>query len=193
MFPFLEELLLALNTNKLFWGVTMVLMNMGSRFVIMDVSKNHEQLLMSDLVKKLILFCMFFVGTRDIITALMLTFAFSIIVQGLLDHSSRFCILPTNVLDKIKQQQTSTTSTMTAIHQTHGGLPSMAEYEKAKQTILVYEEGSGGVHRENANITHKTQSESSEISTKRPLNVRDIRPTRDIYKSAISLVKKLAI
>jgi hypothetical protein len=83
-----------LASNKIFVGFAILIMNIGSRFVIMDVGKAHEKLLNHELVKKLVVFCMFFVATRDIMTAAILTFAFIILLEGLLNENSRFSILP---------------------------------------------------------------------------------------------------
>lgn len=83
-----------LASNKIFVGFAILIMNIGSRFVIMDVGKAHEKLLNHELVKKLVVFCMFFVATRDIMTAAILTFAFIILLDGLLNENSRFSILP---------------------------------------------------------------------------------------------------
>ena len=88
------DILTSIAANKLFVGISIFIMNIGSRFVIMEVGKTHEKLLSNDLVKKLVLFCMFFVATRDIMTSIILTFAFIVLMQGLLNENSRFNILP---------------------------------------------------------------------------------------------------
>jgi hypothetical protein len=88
------DVLTSIAANKLFVGLNIFIMNIGSRFVIMEVGKTHEKLLSNDLVKKVVLFCMFFVATRDIMTAVILTFAFIVLMQGLLNENSRFNILP---------------------------------------------------------------------------------------------------
>lgn len=85
---------IGLNNSKMFWGIALIMMNLGSRFVIGDINKVHEKILMMDLIKKVVLFCMFFVGSRDVIIALILTFAFSIVINGLLNSKSRFSMLP---------------------------------------------------------------------------------------------------
>lgn len=83
-----------LNTNKLFWGITMIMMNLGSRYVIADLNKIYENVLMMEVVKKAVLFCMFFVACRDIMVSIALTFGFSIVFQALLNAKSRYNILP---------------------------------------------------------------------------------------------------
>jgi hypothetical protein len=42
------ELIDFLNNNKIVWGVTMLLLNFGSRFIIADLGKFHESLLTNE-------------------------------------------------------------------------------------------------------------------------------------------------
>jgi uncharacterized membrane protein (DUF485 family) len=83
-----------LNGNKFFWGVTMLLLNFGSRYVIGDLGKLHEQILGNEIVKKIITFSLFFVATRDVTIAFVLTILYVIIVDGLLHEKRKFCIVP---------------------------------------------------------------------------------------------------
>ena len=116
----------ALAANKVFLGFAILVMNIGSRFVIMDVGKHHEKLLNNELVKKLVVFCMFFVATRDIMTAFILTFAFIILLEGLLNEHSRFNILPT----MFKNATTATTTTASSASPI-----SKEDYNRAMQVI----------------------------------------------------------
>ena len=85
-----------LNENKFAWGVALLVLNMGSRFLAADLGKFHEAILDNDLVKRFILFCLFFVATRDVIVALTLTLIFSVIVYGFLHEKSKFNMVPNN-------------------------------------------------------------------------------------------------
>jgi ABC-type multidrug transport system fused ATPase/permease subunit len=116
------EYLALLNNSKLFTGLTMIMMNMGSRYVLADISQMQEQIMKHALFKKLILFCMFFVGTRDVLLAAILTFAFSAIVHGLLNEHSRYNLLPRS-LQTIQNLDTMRT-----------------EYERAKRMVEKYEQ-----------------------------------------------------
>jgi len=101
-----------LASNKIFVGFAILVMNIGSRFVIMDVGKAHEKLLNHELVKKLVVFCMFFVATRDIMTAAILTFAFIILLEGLLNENSRFSVLPAMFRQSAKPATTTSRTTL---------------------------------------------------------------------------------
>lgn len=97
---FLLETIALANNNKIFWGLTMLLMNFGSRYLIGDLGKAHEKILTNQLVKRLIVFSLFFVATRDIITAFLLTMLYIFIIDGLLHEKSKFCIVPKKMIDE---------------------------------------------------------------------------------------------
>lgn len=89
----LPDIFAFLNNSKIMWGVTMILLNMGSKYIMADLGRAHEELLKQDYFKKLILFSMFFVATRDIITSFLLTVLYIIVVDGLLHENRNFSIV----------------------------------------------------------------------------------------------------
>lgn len=84
----------SLNDNKYFAGVALIILNLGSRYLAADLGQFHESLLNNDLVKRFILFSLFFVATRDVIIALTLTLIFSFLVYGFLHEKSKFSLVP---------------------------------------------------------------------------------------------------
>lgn len=82
-----------IGSNKMFVGLTMILMNLGSRFILGDLTPSQQALLQSEVVKKVVVFCMFFVPTRDVVISCMLTFAFFFVTQNLLDEKKSWNIL----------------------------------------------------------------------------------------------------
>ena len=85
-------MLAELGANKVFIGIAMIIMNLGSRYIITDLTPEHEKILKSSLFKKIIMFCIIFIATRDIMTAIILTFAFFTIMNGFLNKKSGFYI-----------------------------------------------------------------------------------------------------
>jgi hypothetical protein len=83
-----------LNQSKVLWGVSMLLLNFGARYVMSDLGKIHELLLSSEIMKKLVVLSMFFVATRDLLTSFLLTVAYIIIIDGMLHERRKICILP---------------------------------------------------------------------------------------------------
>jgi hypothetical protein len=95
-----------LNRNKAFAGLTMILMNIGSRYVVGDLTKMHEYILSSTIFKRIVVFCMFFIGTRDVMVAIMLTFIFTIFLNGLLNETSRYNLIPISWKEQFAQLNT---------------------------------------------------------------------------------------
>lgn len=114
-----------LNTSKAFAGVTMLLLNVGSRHVVADVSAAQERLLSHALAKRVVLFCMLFVATRDVVMAAALTTALVLLADTVLNERSRYCLLPRRLL-------------------VPAGPPSLAEYQRARHLVRVFEEAPGG-------------------------------------------------
>jgi hypothetical protein len=94
MLPVLFEYIDFLNGNKFVWGLSMLLLNFGAKYVVGDLGKIHEAILANEITKKIIIFCLFFVATRDIITAFILSVIYVFVIDGLLHENRKFCIVP---------------------------------------------------------------------------------------------------
>ena len=87
-----------LNNSKYFVAIMMLLLNLGSRYISMELSQFHEEFLSSVFIRRLLVFTVVFVATRDIKVAFISTAVFIVIVSGLFNEDSKYCILP-NVND----------------------------------------------------------------------------------------------
>lgn len=72
----------ALNDNKLFLGIMLIILNIGSRHLVDEFSANPEEYQRNLVLRRIAVFAVCFVGTRDIIVSLVLTAAFIIISTG---------------------------------------------------------------------------------------------------------------
>ena len=92
-----------LNNSKFFAGVVMILLNVGSKFITINFSKSTEEYLKLTLSKQILVFAMAWMGTRDIITALGLTAAFTILSDYIFNEESNLCVVPEKhrVLNKL--------------------------------------------------------------------------------------------
>ena len=88
-----DKYFLALNENKIFIGISMLLLNLGSRFLIEELSESQEDLFNNKVFSRIILFCVIFIATKDIQTSFLLTAAFIVFVQGLFNENSKYCIM----------------------------------------------------------------------------------------------------
>lgn len=90
-----------ISSNKMFVGVTMILMNLGSRHIVSDLTDIQNSLLSSKLMKKVVVFCMFFVPTRDVMVSLMLTFAFFFLTGHVLNERKGWNITKAEDFDEL--------------------------------------------------------------------------------------------
>jgi len=94
MIKLLKTLTTNLNQSKIFAGVLIIILNIGSRIVPINLSKSTEEFLKKVVPRDLIVFAIAWMGTRDIFTALFLTACFIIFFDYLLNFDSKMCCLP---------------------------------------------------------------------------------------------------
>jgi hypothetical protein len=93
MFSFLA-LVKTLNDNKFFAGIIMLVMNIGSKYISIELSKTQENYIKYSLGRQILIFAVLWMGTRDIVTALILTIAFILFADYLFNEHSNYCIIP---------------------------------------------------------------------------------------------------
>lgn len=70
------------NTNKLIAGIMMILLNIGSRYLVDEFSTNPEERARNVILRRLGVFAMCFIATRDLVVSLILTAGFVILASG---------------------------------------------------------------------------------------------------------------
>jgi hypothetical protein len=83
-----------LNSNKFFAGIIMLTLNIGSRFVTIELSKSTESFLKWSVTRQLLIFAICWMGTRDIYISLVLTAVFIVLADHVFNHESQYCMLP---------------------------------------------------------------------------------------------------
>ena len=84
----------SLNSSKLLSGLAMLILNLFSKYVQLNLSKNQEAYITSAITREVLIFIIIFVGTRDLITSFLLTAAFHILSNTVFNEKSKFCIMP---------------------------------------------------------------------------------------------------
>lgn len=84
----LDSVFQALNTSTFFVGIMMLLLNVGSRYIVHELADNDEEYHKYILIRRLAVFAVCFVGTRDIVASLILTAAFVVVSTGLFSGKS---------------------------------------------------------------------------------------------------------
>jgi hypothetical protein len=83
-----------LNDNKFFAGIIMLTMNIGSKYVSIELSKTQENYVKYSLGRQILVFAILWMGTRDIFASLVLTAIFIVLADYLFNENSKYCIIP---------------------------------------------------------------------------------------------------
>ena len=65
-----------LNSSKFFTGLVMLTLNIGSKYITLELSTSQEEYIKYTLGRQILVFAILWMGTRDIVTALILTCVF---------------------------------------------------------------------------------------------------------------------
>jgi len=79
----IEYTINTLNGSPMFAGIMMLLLNVGSRYITHEYSSNDEEYHQNIFMRRLAIFAVCFVGTRNIVTSILLTAGFVILASGL--------------------------------------------------------------------------------------------------------------
>jgi hypothetical protein len=90
----LHEGIKFLNSNTLFVGLMMFVMNIASRFVNIKLSRSMEGYMKFSFSKDILVFAIAFIGTRDLYWALIITLIFILFMDYLFNEDSSLCCLP---------------------------------------------------------------------------------------------------
>ena len=90
----MEYALANLNNSKIFAGCTMLLMNIGGKYIATDLPKSLDKIFSNIWVRRFVIFCIAFIATRDIKISIFITLIFIIVFTILLNENSMSCILP---------------------------------------------------------------------------------------------------
>ena len=76
-----------LNNSKFFLGIMLLLLNVGSRYLVDEFSTEPDEYNRNLVLRRIAIFAVCFVGTRDLVTSLLLTAGFVILAQGVSSKS----------------------------------------------------------------------------------------------------------
>jgi len=86
--------LASLNNSKFFAGLVMIMMNIGSKYISIKLTKSQEQYLKNNVAKQMLIFAIAWMATKDILIALSITAIFHVLAMHLLNEESSYCIIP---------------------------------------------------------------------------------------------------
>ena len=76
-----KDSLSCINENKYMIGITMIMLNIGARFIIDELDDDLRKLVSNTFVRRVVIFCSFFMATKDLFTAIVLTIIFVIFIN----------------------------------------------------------------------------------------------------------------
>jgi len=59
----------------------MIMLNIGARFIIDELDDDLRKLISNTIVRRVVIFCSFFMATKDLFTAIVLTIIFVILIN----------------------------------------------------------------------------------------------------------------
>jgi len=95
--PFIDNIryhLHTVNTHPLFIGIMVIMLNIGSKYITIKLSKSQEDYIKNSLGRQFLIFAIMWSGTRDIVYAILLTGAFVIMADHLFHEDSHLCVIP---------------------------------------------------------------------------------------------------
>ena len=95
----IDTFLSNLSNNKIFIGLAIIFMNVGSKYISIDLPKSLDNIFKHNFLRKFVIFCILFISTRDIKISILLTLVFVLLFSILLNENSSSCILPENYLN----------------------------------------------------------------------------------------------
>ena len=84
----------SLNNSKYFAGLIMIMMNIGSKYITIKLSKTQEQYFKTSIARQILIFSIFWMATKDIFTSLILTAVFYVLTAHFFNENSKMCLLP---------------------------------------------------------------------------------------------------
>ena len=86
----IQEQIATFASSPFVLGAMMLLLNVGSRYIVHEFSDNDEEYSKNILLRRLTIFAVCFVGTRDLVNSIILTACFVVLASGFLRGKSTF-------------------------------------------------------------------------------------------------------
>lgn len=90
----LSDAISVLNTNPYLIGVLYLFLNLGGRFISMELTKRQEWFLSQPFLRPFILFAVMFISTRNLATAFWTTLGILLVLWVFANENSSLCLIP---------------------------------------------------------------------------------------------------
>jgi hypothetical protein len=94
MFGIINDGINSLNSSTFFAGIMMICLNIGSRYIQLNLDESTESYIKYALTKEILVFTISWMATKNIYMSLGLTAVFIVLADFILNEKSRYCLLP---------------------------------------------------------------------------------------------------
>jgi hypothetical protein len=93
-FLYINQQVHFLNNSKIFAGLIVITLNIAGKFVNFKLSKTMESYLKHTFSRNILIFCIAWMGSREIYVALIITVMCILLLDFVCNESSGYCMLP---------------------------------------------------------------------------------------------------
>lgn len=96
----IENIITSVNSNPYFIGSMMLLLNLGGRHLASGLTPEQDKFFQQAWFRRLLIFVVFFIGTRNVISSIFMSIVFIIVVGYLFNDTSSLFLFKPNVTEK---------------------------------------------------------------------------------------------
>lgn len=86
----IDDIIKKLNASPLVLGVMMIVLNLFSRYIVHEISDDDAEYRQHIILRRVAVFAVCFVATRDVVNSLILTASFVILATGIFQGKSAY-------------------------------------------------------------------------------------------------------
>lgn len=90
----LNLLFMPINTSPFFSAIMMILLNVYSKYITLEISSFQDSFLKRKFIRRIMIFVMAFMATKDVLKSLVVTAVFIIFAFELFNENSSLSLLP---------------------------------------------------------------------------------------------------
>ena len=93
-FDLISQSIMMMGSNPYIIGAFYLLMNLGGRYLSLELTKKQEAFLQMPILRPVLLFAVLFIATRNLVVAVVGTFAVFFILWVVANEHSPYCMIP---------------------------------------------------------------------------------------------------
>jgi len=107
----IEQVISSINSNPYFIGSMMLLLNLGGRHLATGLTPEQDKFFQQPWFRRLLIFIVFFIGTRNIISSFFMSIIFILLVGFLFNDSSSLYLFKPSIEEKKKEEKDQSNKT----------------------------------------------------------------------------------